>query len=300
MEHRTQHESMARTRFPDGFRYMHGKMEYVTYRERSTIRVWYADTPWHYESHFHSAVEVIMPIRGEVVYTLPKRVYRVRADEVLIVPPNCIHDLEMQEGSARYLMLFEPDSVFGMRDMQQLTSMLNQPIYLSAHPALQEEVRGLLNQLVECYNRQDALWNAECYALLLKVYVCLGRHYLERMESDGEADAASIDSDVINSARLYIDNNCMHNITLDDMATFSGFSKYYFSRVFKQQLGVPFSEYLRRRRVNLAEDLLIHTRKSIQEVAVAAGFGSIATFNRVFRDVRRCSPSRYREIYGDI
>ena len=92
----------------------------------------------------------------------------------------------------------------------------------------------------------------------------------------------------------------MLNITLNDMASFSGFSKYYFSRVFKQQLGIPFSEYLRRKRVSLAEDLLIHSRQPIQEIAATAGFGSIATFNRVFRDVKSCTPSRYREIYGDI
>ena len=50
------------SRFPDGFRYMQGKQEYVTYRERSTLRVWYSETPWHYETHYHSAVEIIMPI----------------------------------------------------------------------------------------------------------------------------------------------------------------------------------------------------------------------------------------------
>ena len=299
MEHRKQYERMSRTRFPDGFRYMTGKLEYVTYREHSTMRVWYSETPWHYESHYHSAVEIIMPIRGEVVYTLPERVYRVQSDEVLIVPPNCPHDLVMQEGSARYLMLFEPESIFGMRDMQSLAEMLGQPIYVTAQFGPQAEVRDLLTQLVACYERQDPLWNSECYALLLRMYVLLGQRFLERQERSAEDDGRDIDSDVINSARLYIDHNCMRSLTLDDMAAFSGFSKYYFSRVFKQQLGIPFSEYLRRRRVSLAEELLIHSRKPIQEVAADVGFGSIATFNRVFREIKRCSPSRYREIYGD-
>jgi len=126
-----------------------------------------------------------------------------------------------------------------------------------------------------------------------------GQRYLERLDRSAEDGDRDVDSDVINSARLYIDHNCMRSLTLDDMAAFSGFSKYYFSRVFKQQLGIPFSEYLRRRRVNLAEELLIHSRKPVQEVAAAVGFGSIATFNRVFREIKRCSPSRYREIYGD-
>ncbi len=300
MERHATHESMSRSRFPDGFRYMRGKQEYVTYRERSSLRVWYSETPWHYESHYHSAVEVIMPIKGEVIYSLLDSTYRVQVGEVLIVPPNCIHDLTMNEGSARYLLLFEPDGIFGMRDMQMVAAMLKMPIYLSGQAELQEDIRKLLLQVVTCYDQQEPLWNSLCYSLLLQMYARLGKHYMGRtLQSDGD-EARDIDSDIINSARLYIDQNCMLNITLNDMASFSGFSKYYFSRVFKQQLGIPFSEYLRRKRVSLAEDLLIHSRQPIQEIAATAGFGSIATFNRVFRDVKSCTPSRYREIYGDI
>ena len=294
------YDSISRSRFPDGFRYMRGKQEYVTYRERSSVRVWYSETPWNYESHYHSAVEIIVPVRGEVIYTLVDRTYNVQADEVLIVPPNCIHGLTMHEGSARYLLLFEPDGIFGMRDMQLVAGMLKMPIYITGQPELQAGLRALLMQVVTCYETKDLLWNSMCYAYLLQMYALLGKQYMARdLPREGEG-AAALDSDIINSARLYIDQNCMLNITLNDVAAFSGFSKYYFSRIFKQQLGVSFSEYLRYKRVSMAEDLLIHSRQSIQEIAAASGFGSIATFNRVFRDVKNCTPSRYREIYGDI
>ena len=300
MRQNAQHESMRRLRFPDGFRYMHGKQEYVTYRERSTLRVWYSETPRSYESHYHSAVEIIMPTRGEVVYTLPGCTYRVQAGEVLIVPSNYIHELSMQAGSARYLLLFEPDAMLGMRDMTQVDDMLSMPLYLCAQSELTEEVRGLLEKVIACYEDEAPMWNTVCYGWLLQMYARLGRQHLQRMERLGEDGEDGVDSDVINSARLYIDHNCMTDISLDDMAAFSGFSKYYFSRVFKRQLGIPFSEYVRRRRVGLAEDLLIHSRKPIQEIAADAGFGSIATFNRVFREMKRCSPTRYREIYSDL
>ena len=102
------------------------------------------------------------------------------------------------------------------------------------------------------------------------------------------------------SFRQFIEQNYMRDISLTDVAAFTGFSKYYFSRVFKQQMGISFSEYLRGKRVGMAEDLLIHTRQPIQEIAISAGFGSVATFNRVFRSARNCTPSHYREIYGDF
>ena len=300
MENYAQTEAMKRSRFPDGFRIMKGMQEYVTYIEHASVRVWYSETPWHFDSHCHSAVEIIVPVRGEVIYTVADKTYRVQSNEVLIVPPNWVHSLNMHEGSARYLLLFEPDSIFSMRDMQLVEGMLKTPIYLTGQSESQDAIRSLLLQAVSCYERREFLWNSMCYSYLLQMYVRLGQFNMTRELNRYDAKNQRIDPEIVDSARLYIDQNYMRDITLNDVSKFTGFSRCYFSRVFKQQLGQSFSEYLRNKRVSMAEELLIHTRQSIQDIAVSAGFGSIATFNRVFRETRGCTPSRYREIYGDL
>lgn len=293
-------DSISRSRFPDGFRYMRGQQEYVIYPEHSSLRIWYSEVAESYDNHFHSAVEIILPLRGEVTYTVQEQTYHVQSDEALIIPSGCMHGLSMRDGSARYLLLFEPDHIFNMRDMQLIGDLLKVPIYLNAQDEPQQHIRDLLHQIVAFYNKREFLWNSICYGLLLQVYAQIGRYYSADGTRSSAEDDDKADSDIINSARLYIDQNCASNITLDDIARFSGFSKYYFSRVFKQQLGVSFSEYLRHKRISMAEDLLIHTKQSVQEIAIAAGFGSIATFNRVFREVKSCTPSKYREIYSDL
>ncbi len=294
-------EAMSRSRFPDGFRILKGKQEYVTYIEHSSVRVWYSETPYQYESHCHSAVETIVPVKGEVIYTVAEdSVYRVQSNEVLIVPPNTVHSLIMHEGSARYLLLFEPDNIFSMRDMQLVEGMLKTPIYLTGQSESQESIRQLLMQVVGCYERREFLWNSLCYSYLLQMYARLGQFNMTRELRRYDAKSQRIDPEIVDSARLYIDQNYMRDITLNDVSEFTGFSRCYFSRVFKQQLGLSFSEYLRQKRVSMAEELLIHSRQPIQEIAMSAGFGSVATFNRVFRDTKNCTPSRYREIYGDF
>lgn len=300
MENNIRAEAMSRSRFPDGFRILKGKQEYVTYIEHSSLRIWYSETPWHFESHCHSAVEIIVPVKGEVIYTVEDSTYRVQSNEVLIVPPNWSHSLIMHEGSARYLLLFEPDNLFGMRDMQLVEGMLKNPIYLTGQTECQDGIRSLLLQVVSCYERREFMWNSMCYSYLLQMYVRLGQFNMSRELRRYDAKSQRIDPEIVDSARLYIDQNYMRNITLGDVSAFTGFSRCYFSRVFKQQLGQSFSEYLRHKRVSMAEELLIHSRQPIQSIAMSAGFGSVATFNRVFRDVKNCTPSRYREIYGDI
>ena len=299
MENSGHAEPMSRSRFPDGHRILTGSQEYVTYIDHSSLRIWYSETPWQYESHFHSAVEIVMPVRGEVVYTVADFSYVVQADEVLIIPPNWTHSLSMREGSARYLLLFEPDNIFTMRDMQLIEGLLKIPIYLTDQPEAQDSVRALLMQAINCYERKEFLWNSICYSYLLQIYAKLGQLNMARELRRAAAQSSKADPALMDRARLFIDQNCMRNLTLDEVSAFAGFSKCYFSRVFKQQFSISFSDYLRQRRVNLAVDLLIHSRQPIQDIAVNSGFGSIATFNRVFREARNCTPSRYREIYGD-
>ena len=43
-------------------------------------------------------------------------------------------------------------------------------------------------------------------------------------------------------------------------------------------------------------DLLTRTTRPIRDVAAESGFGSVATFNRLFRDSKGCTPSQYRVI----
>ena len=300
MENKEPRAFRSRSRFPDGFRIMKGRQEYVTYMESSSLRVWYADTPWQYDSHYHSAVEIIMPLRGEVEYTVSEFSYKVQADEVLIIPPNWEHSLSMGEGSARYLFLFEPDPIFSIRDMSLIEGILKIPVYLTGQPEAQESIRSLLMQIVNCYEKRDFMWNLVCYSMLMQLYARLGQINIARFQRKTDPSTSRAETQIVDSARLYIDHNYMHEITLEDVSAFTGFTRCYFSRVFKQQSGITFSEYLRQKRINMAAELLIHSKQPIMDIASSVGFGSIATFNRVFHSVKNCTPSQYRGIYGEL
>ncbi len=288
----------ASSRFPDGFRIMHGKQEYITYVEHSSVRIWYSDVGSFYDAHTHSAVEIIMPQQGVSVYRLPGETYAVQAGEVLIVPPGCTHSLTEEEGIVRHLILFEPTPLMSLLDITSINQLLQQPIYLRDHSELHRQVRDLLSQAADCYMKREPMWNTQCYSYLLQMYVLLGQNYLKTAGMHHYSSRMSIDPEIMNSAITYINEHYMDDISLEQVAAFAGFSKYYFSRMFKQFASVSFTEYLTAQRMNVAVDLLGRTRKPIREIAEAAGFGSTATFNRVFREHKNCTPSQYRAIYG--
>jgi AraC-like DNA-binding protein len=70
---------------------------------------------------------------------------------------------------------------------------------------------------------------------------------------------------------------------------------YHFTRFFKDTTGMTFWQYLNNYKVSKAVNLLINTSDSISEIAFNSGFNSIKTFNRVFKQVKGCSPSEFRK-----
>lgn len=79
------------------------------------------------------------------------------------------------------------------------------------------------------------------------------------------------------------------------LARVSGVSEAHFARSFKQAFGVPPHRYLLTRRVERATVLLRDTELSISEIAFQAGWSSLGTFGRTFRDITGESPGAVRE-----
>ena len=286
--------------FASGFRVTQGEHEFVTYPENTSIRIWPGRVADDYESHFHSAVEVILPLKGEVLVTA-EEAYHVQAGEVIIIPAGCSHSLHMGEGSERELLLYEMNGVFTLKEFSALRQMMQTPVHLTLeHPSC-EQVRGIFFEIIQVHRSGSMLRNMHNYALLLEIYAILGEEYLSTSATAAERNSLQRQlsgEDAFNRALDHLNKNYMDDMTLDSLAAYAGFSRYTLSRMFRQHTGLTFTQYLSKRRVDMAMELLAGTKLPVTQVALQCGFNSIATFNRVFREVKGCTPTQYRVIYG--
>ena len=243
-------EGSARAaRYEDGFRVLQGRREYVTYLDDSSIRIWYSDIPWRYETHDHSAVEVLLTLEGMVTYTIEDKIYQVRKGEILIVPPDTLHSLTMGEGSSRYLFLFESDAIMTMRDIKAMAMYFHKPFHLRDGSDAHVRIRELLLRAREAYEKREMMWNTMCYSCILRIYATLGQRYLSGIKPRTGDNMRNMDSEVINAVMTYINNHYREELSLEDVAKFAGFSRYYFSRSFKRQTGYSFKDYLCQKRL---------------------------------------------------
>lgn len=79
------------------------------------------------------------------------------------------------------------------------------------------------------------------------------------------------------------------------MARVSGVSEAHFSRCFKAAFGLPPHRYLLTRRIERATALLRDTDWPVTDIAFAAGWNSLGTFSRTFRDITGETPTALRD-----
>ena len=92
----------------------------------------------------------------------------------------------------------------------------------------------------------------------------------------------------------YIESNYVREISMQDAASFFGYSVAYFCKLFKQTFGKSFITYLADYRVEKAKELLSKTDKNIREVSEAVGYQDANYFAKVFKRVTEKSPSEYK------
>lgn len=92
----------------------------------------------------------------------------------------------------------------------------------------------------------------------------------------------------------YIDENLGESITLADMAQAAGLSRMHFAAQFRIATGVRPHEFLLRRRIERAQEMLLETRDPLVEIALAVGFQTQAHFTTVFRRFVGDTPYQWR------
>ncbi|GAA0742160.1 AraC family transcriptional regulator [Clostridium oceanicum] len=98
----------------------------------------------------------------------------------------------------------------------------------------------------------------------------------------------------IQAALDYIEMNLHEELTLDGIAKVVGFSKFYFHRIFKKEVGISLYDYIRKRRLTTAASILLNTKASILDIALTYRFESQESFTRAFKSVYQLPPGRYR------
>lgn len=93
----------------------------------------------------------------------------------------------------------------------------------------------------------------------------------------------------------YIESHLSEKLDLETVAQAVHYSKYYLHRTFTGTVGLTIHDYVQRRKLSEAAELLVFSDKPILEIALNAGYESQQAFTNIFGSMYKKTPRQYRE-----
>ena len=84
-------------------------------------------------------------------------------------------------------------------------------------------------------------------------------------------------------------------ITISQLANRANLNPTYFSNLFSKLIGTPPLQYINKRRIEKAQELLLGTDETLYQIAQQVGFSDEYYFSRLFKKIVGISPDHYRK-----
>ena len=279
---------------------LNGIHETVAYDSLSGLKLYHNHETENYPVHWHTAVEIILPMRGEYTVIIDGAPHTFYEGDIWITPPGTLHELIAPPDGERLILLFDYSLICNVNAMDTLLHTLLPYTLISKkeYPELNSRLQFYLDEVVREYDNPMPFTEACVYSLMIRFFVALG---LTNFNANTRFPSITRNKqhEYVEKFMLvcnYITDHCTENITIDELANLAGFSKFHFARLFKQFSNMSCHEYLMKKRIAHAERLLIEPHISITEVAMLSGFNSLSTFNRIFKAAKNCTPSEYKNL----
>ena len=245
------------------------------------------------ENHSHGdMLEICFLESGEQTYVVADRSYQLTGGDLFVAFPGERHGTgHAPEGKGKlyWLLLFVPRlgqrflSLKPSEARQLIEQLLQLPRQFRAMP----DIKRTLDRVFEVFDGTDApLRVAGLRNLLL-------RFLLDVLHSAGRREP--VVSREMLAVQQFITDNLDQPLTVRDLARRACLSQSRLKARFKAEVGIPPADFVMRRRIARAKELLATGDMSIVRMATALGFSTSQYFATVFRRYAGQTPSQFRQ-----
>ena len=282
---------------------LEGIKETVHFREIKGFKLYDNVDYESYPVHWHTPIEILMPLRSTYEVTCNNTLYHLNEDDVLFINSGVIHGMSALEGER---LIFQADHAL-LQSVLYIESSSPAPLpsvmLLTREnaPDCHARLKELLLKIQEEYNRGTAFSGVFIYSMFIEICALIGKKYAERtVPFDNSHYKQKEYTEKFMLICNYIKEHCTEDLDLESVSALAGFSKFHFTRLFKSYTGISFYRYLNIQRIHLAETLLIDPELPVTQVALQAGFSNLTSFIRMFKLIRGCTPTEYRNLQENL
>ena len=171
--------------------------------------------------------------------------------------------------------------------------MARQPFFL-VNGSEKKEISILAEQIVDEKAGDRYAKEFMIHTLTVELMIHLSRAMRNEWEENLRVKNGKA-RELVKIARQYMDENFEQGITVAEAAQYVFLSQGYFTRAFKDELGISPMNYLMSKRIEKACELLENNEIKVSSIAVQSGFSSPQRFNVAFRKLMGKTPMEYRK-----
>ena len=236
-------------------------------------------------THLHYSMEIVCVTAGTVVMEVSGKIRTINAGEGTLVLPYEPHSFDTPDSSACFVLQFSPELVddfyTSIRNKLPAQAVCSLSLWTLQMCDKNLPVAGQLRK-----EHTSLQAKAVLYPLCEEFY----------RKCQFEETQSPAGKTVFTKALQYVSQNFRNgDISLAAVAKALGVHHVYLSRVFRQSSGVHYTKYVNMLRCFYAIRMLREDpERSISEIALEAGFGSIRSFNREFQSIYGVPPHQKR------
>lgn len=234
-------------------------------------------------------------ISGERRTITPLCTYSYHGGNVAMSPPYAYHRTVPESATPceSIMIKFTPDFIapFAEAMGQNVLETLFEERVCSFTDEGRKKIARMFDEMEEEYRKNKPYREFILRGMLFRMFAAVWEERLPGQRLD--RNPSPLTPPVVD-ALYYMENFYNQNPSLGEAARAVNFSEAYFSRLFREQLGMPYSEYLIRIKLRHVSDLLIRTDKSVMEIAQETGYCHGNYLCDQFKKKMGMTPSEFR------
>ena len=236
---------------------------HLTYENTNEEIIAVKRKPRHQPPHLHNAMEIVCVTKGTLELGVGQELYHMETGDIGVVFPDVIHHYQVFSSEVNEAVFINaPQMIFGRFENVLRNNAPQYPVVKS--DVIPDEVYRAVESIVD--TGLNDIWVVQAYLQIILARCIPVMKLVEKSKIGSD--------DIIYRTVSYISANL--------------------SRLFSKTFHSSFNQYVNEARLGYACQRIETTDDTLTEISMDSGFGSLRTFNRVFKEKYRLTPSEYR------
>lgn len=261
--------------------------------------------------HTHDYMELFYIVDGEYTQMILDNEYTFHKGELCLIDTNCLHQEILNSNRATIIFIGISQKMFNdfvkkHYTVKNLANFLgydkadlhehNIEQYLHFQPTSNKakEIEIYFNELLQELKKDDEGSSYICKGLLLRIFHHLCTYYDLKLSKNQKNQKNQFNYRLLERVTKYMEEH-MNDISINDLCNEFHFQEDYFNRLFKNHLGLTYTEYLQTLRLKRAESLLMATNYSVDQIAEEVGYHNKGYFYKIFTQKYGMTPAQMRK-----